>query len=115
MYAAELAQAQVEILELHERPLEVFSNLGVEESEENDPFIDLLSPVPRALGKVPVVENEDEGKRAKKKPHHERDLERAKTQQTVEAMHISRHEKEVRLEDLRPIHLRRHLMYCQPG
>lgn len=40
----------------------MFPTQEVEGSEEDKPFIDLLSTIPRASGKVPVVKDEEENK-----------------------------------------------------
>lgn len=68
----------------------------VEESEGEEPFIDLLGKLPKTLGVLTVVEDEQERKRAKKKHH----CEGAEREKIAEAIQTSQHKEEVRLEKL---------------
>lgn len=66
-FATELAQAQADIQALQERPLKVLPTPEVVESEEDEPFIDLLRMDPKALYKWSIRGYEDESRREKKR------------------------------------------------
>lgn len=86
-----------EPIQQRERPVEMFLIPNIEKSEVKDPLIDLLSSLPKALGKRPYEDYEERYK-SKKRKYMKRDQEQ---EDILEAQKRSRLDEELRLDDLR--------------
>uniref|UniRef100_M1DZA9 Uncharacterized protein n=1 Tax=Solanum tuberosum TaxID=4113 RepID=M1DZA9_SOLTU len=86
-----------ELIHLQERSKEVFPIPDIDELQQVDPSIDLLSSFPKASGKIPREEDKEKNK-SKKTKNVKRDREK---QDILEAQRRSKVDEELRLDELR--------------